>query len=510
MTIRASENKSSQNITSNVNPADAIGKRNNSETIQIKGFDNEGRMSKLGELGFRSELIKQRLLLAQRPETVGTLKLKEDLGKPVSIDFNQDFRGKKINRVKESDVAAIFAEKLAERAGLTEPLRTEFLNEMRRTEIRHGDKSHTKLQFEQHKKDGSMEIDVNEETVGRLREYQVKQSELNVKNEQRADELINKYTEKESWSWDEDGGWFDGKRDYPLDEAGLGKELANENAEVIGRVLEKLPNPEDAGQVSQSLMNTIGDEQLVNLAVTKNGKAVLEKIKAQVPAQAERINQAKETAEKRPISQPKPPRELTDAQIPTGGKPEIRWELPEYGDGFVVYNRNDSGAFIKDKNLITDPNSESPYPNKKVFDQIGTKETINNIQDIAREWDKTYSDNPLEIGDLSLPGGVDTSDHDGHQNGKIVDIRPIRTDDKWGEWGYKKGGLTFNSKNYDLGKTKDLVRLILKKHPNAKIIFNDKKIYDNPEFKGKIGHDPLYKIGTQDAVHDNHLHVEFP
>ncbi len=62
---------------------------------------------------------------------------------------------------------------------------------------------------------------------------------------------------------------------------------------------------------------------------------------------------------------------------------------------------------------------------KKSHDQIGTKETIENIQNIARDWDKMYPDNPLEIGDISLPGGVDTTDHDGHENGKIVDVKLI-------------------------------------------------------------------------------------
>lgn len=109
---------------------------------------------------------------------------------------------------------------------------------------------------------------------------------------------------------------------------------------------------------------------------------------------------------------------------------------------------------------------------------------------------------------MNLPGGVDTTDHKGHLSGKIVDIRPIKTNDKWGEWGHKGGSLTFNQS--DSEKTKDLVRLILKKYPNAKIIYNDKRIYDDPEFKGKINHDPEYKIGTKQAVHDNHLHVEFP
>jgi Penicillin-insensitive murein endopeptidase len=65
-----------------------------------------------------------------------------------------------------------------------------------------------------------------------------------------------------------------------------------------------------------------------------------------------------------------------------------------------------------------------------VYDQIGTKVTIQNVQDIAKEWNAKYPNNPLEIGDISLQGGLNTADHKGHQNGKIVDIRPIRTDDK--------------------------------------------------------------------------------
>lgn len=144
---------------------------------------------------------------------------------------------------------------------------------------------------------------------------------------------------------------------------------------------------------------------------------------------------------------------------------------------------------------------------KLSYDQVGTKETIENIRDISREWNKLYPDNPLEIGDISLPGGVDTSDHDGHQNGKIVDVRPIRTDDKHGVSGNDGGSLRYYEKEkYDQKKTKEIITLILKKYPKARIRFNDRKLIDQlpPELQARMKPD---KQGVH--THDNHFHIEF-
>lgn len=114
------------------------------------------------------------------------------------------------------------------------------------------------------------------------------------------------------------------------------------------------------------------------------------------------------------------PRKLSDAEIAAYKekakkgekfKEEVIWELPNGGTGFVVYNRDD-------------------VP-KDGMDQIGTKETIEAIIHLSREW-INYVPNKnkrlLQIGDISRPGGLDTSQHGGHEDGKIVDIRPLRND----------------------------------------------------------------------------------
>lgn len=324
-----------------------------------------------------------------------------------------------------------------------------------------------------------------------------------------------------------------------LDNDGLGKELTaniSDCPELVKSVFSQLGS---GGKLytAQTMLDNLNDEQLTRAAASAEGKQILSDIKQSFSANIEyqkswgdffaskdkvaadqqriqRIDTALAKAlvtdarKETPTEANVQSREIAATELPAGSNPEIRWELPEKGTGYVTYNRNDSGTTIKDKAKITDLNSQSPYSTKKVYDQIGTKETIERIQNLAAEWNTMYPNTPIEIGDMSLPGGVDTTDHKGHQNGKIIDIRPIRTDDKWGEWGHKGGSLTFPQS--DVEKTKDLVMLILKQYPNAKIIYNDKRIYNDPKFKGKISHDPEYKIGTKSAVHDNHLHVEFP
>lgn len=110
----------------------------------------------------------------------------------------------------------------------------------------------------------------------------------------------------------------------------------------------------------------------------------------------------KESAVVAPVKKPNDtaqPRKLSDAEITEYKgrakrgerfKEEIVWELPEGGVGFTVYNRDD----VK----------------KDGLDQIGTKETIERIIRIGGEWYKLHSDRLLQIGDISRPGGLDTSD----------------------------------------------------------------------------------------------------
>ena len=184
------------------------------------------------------------------------------------------------------------------------------------------------------------------------------------------------------------------------------------------------------------------------------------------------------------------PRKLSSAEIAEYKKKakkgevfneDVVWELPVSSNGYVVYNRNDVGA--------------------DGLDQIGTKETVEAIINLANAW-ITHSSNQqrrlLQIGDLSRPGGLDTSQHRGHEDGKIVDIRPLRNDTATG----KGANLNFNSPSYDHDLTKAFIRFAKTRHPNIFIRFNDDKIAGKGEFTY------VQKDG-KGKVHDNHLHLEF-
>lgn len=158
----------------------------------------------------------------------------------------------------------------------------------------------------------------------------------------------------------------------------------------------------------------------------------------------------------------------------------VIWELPEKGTGFVVYNRND----LKGK--------KDTYG----YDQIGTKETVEAMIKIAKEWNTLHPDKLLQIGDMSRPGGIDTPDHAGHQNGKIIDVRPVRNDSLTGAGAQ----LTYKSASYHRDLTKDLIRLVRKLHPSAVVRFNDGEIIKEKEFS--------FVIRDGKGIHDNHLHFE--
>lgn len=179
------------------------------------------------------------------------------------------------------------------------------------------------------------------------------------------------------------------------------------------------------------------------------------------------------------------PRQLTQAEIdeykakPGGNNfdMDIIWELPESGPGFVAYNRNDEAA--------------------DGLDQIGTKETCERIIAIAAEWHTLHSDRILQIGDISRPGGLDTSQHQTHEDGKIFDMRPLRNDNLTGAVNYT------NSSAYDVGLTKEFIKLARQKVAGTTVLFNDKAIHkDDAELS------PF--VNSSDSSHNNHLHVMFP
>jgi hypothetical protein len=100
---------------------------------------------------------------------------------------------------------------------------------------------------------------------------------------------------------------------------------------------------------------------------------------------------------------------LFDYEMPSGGKRDVCWELPSEGNGlYSTYNRNDELA--------------------DGLDQIGTYQTIQAILTLAKAWKNRNTGAILEIGDISRAGGLDTSAHETHEDGKAFDMRPLRND----------------------------------------------------------------------------------
>lgn len=172
--------------------------------------------------------------------------------------------------------------------------------------------------------------------------------------------------------------------------------------------------------------------------------------------------------------------------MPDNGRSEICWELPVEGDGFVTYKRNDELA--------------------DGLDQIGTYQTIQAILMIAKTMrGKTISGQPcpiLEIGDISRPGGLDTSVHETHEDGKAFDMRPLRNDGRISE----KEFTWKEVPPYHRAWTIEVIRTILRLYSGSVIYFNDDQIYSDPEFRGRV-----IQYGEKDSPesHDNHLHVIF-
>ncbi|MGI8787729.1 MAG: hypothetical protein ACR2HG_08225 [Pyrinomonadaceae bacterium] len=162
--------------------------------------------------------------------------------------------------------------------------------------------------------------------------------------------------------------------------------------------------------------------------------------------------------------------------------------LPVSGVGFVIYNPDD---FKNDKSYKALKDTEYGY------DQIGTKETIEAMMRIAKEWNALHPDRLLQYGDISRPGGINTPDHGTHNNGKVFDVRPLRNDSQTGN----AAKLTYGDPTYDRNLTKEFILLVRKLYPGTKFYFNDKKIWEDREFNSFV---------ERRGGHDNHLHVIFP
>ncbi len=152
---------------------------------------------------------------------------------------------------------------------------------------------------------------------------------------------------------------------------------------------------------------------------------------------------------------------------PNGTDKTIDFVLPISGEGFRTYNREQHGA-----------------------DQFGTQRTINSIIALAKDWFLKHPEVRLQFGDISRRWGGKFPPHTSHQNGRDVDVRPIRKDNQM-------AAVTINQPAYDAKRTEEFVKLVRSKFPDAKILFNDSNL--------------IRKGWTKKATgHDNHLHIRFP
>lgn len=148
--------------------------------------------------------------------------------------------------------------------------------------------------------------------------------------------------------------------------------------------------------------------------------------------------------------------------------------LPESGEGF--------GTFLREGGAT----------------QFGTQKAITAFMDLARAWFQKHPDCPIQFGHISRRGGgpffstVNPGKlaHETHKDGRTVDIRPIRKDNKMLP-------TEVGSTQYDPVRSKELVVMIRERHPGVDIIFNDKTLNRaglTRNFKG----------------HHDHLHVRLP
>lgn len=109
------------------------------------------------------------------------------------------------------------------------------------------------------------------------------------------------------------------------------------------------------------------------------------------------------------------------------------------------------------------------------------------------------SNQKLQIGDISRPGGIYTPDHHGHRTGKIVDVRPLRNaaDEDFPCYYTDKA-------RYNRELTVIFIRFVRKSNLVNLIRFNDFEITNDSEFRNYV-----IKDSNGGNVHDNHLHLEF-
>ena len=170
---------------------------------------------------------------------------------------------------------------------------------------------------------------------------------------------------------------------------------------------------------------------------------------------------------------------------------KIDWQLPESGIGYVVYN-------LDDLQRDNGRSHRKDFDDKFGYDQIATKETIEAAITIAREYNARNPGKPLQYGDFSRSGGINTPDHSTHNVGMAWDMRPLRKSNAVTplELNHK----TFDHPDYDRAATKEFMRLARRIYPETTFYFNDKYIWNDAEFK--VG-----GIVQERGGHWDHLHV---
>lgn len=141
--------------------------------------------------------------------------------------------------------------------------------------------------------------------------------------------------------------------------------------------------------------------------------------------------------------------------------------LPIGGEGFTTYNREPGGA-----------------------DQFGTAMTVNRIMDLGRKWFLLHPKVLLQFGDMSRKGSGAFPPHASHKNGRDVDVRPIRKDNRMDP-------ISVGETQYDSLRTEEFVKLVRERFPGVTIFFNDTRLIN----KGLTAHA---------KGHHNHLHIRFP
>ena len=340
----------------------------------------------------------------------------------------------------------------------------------------------------------------------------------------RANALIDKYD-----------GYLSG-----LDVAGLCHELSTMVMSYAYTVYEVFNVMSERGysqtaleQVATDLTNRINDANLIELAKFMHGATLLARIQYLMNCQAnpnqaicqrlstafQRANEMLREQDKRKPNDTGLPRQLSEEEIAFytergRNQPLLRntkkglkavaeskrrlfngdviWELPDGGNGFITYNRND----------IRKPNSVAvKIDDQQGLDQIGTKETIERVINIAREWnalpENTKPKRPLQIGDVSRPGGINTTEHSTHV-GNEVDVRPQRIDG---------ASVALNIKDspgaYDRPLTKVFILLVRRLYPGTTVLFNDPVL-------GEQDSETRDFVTPSDETHWNHLHLIFP